>query len=120
MQMGRAREVVVAWKAKPSTTPDETLDLAEALALAGDPAGARRELSAALSAAGSRYVREDNVAAVYLALKDTARTLEWLGRGLDAQAANMATINRNWRFKPLHGYPPFDAIVRKAGLQPSP
>ena len=120
MQMGRAREVVVAWKAKPSTTPDETLDLAEALALAGDPTGARRELSAALSAAGSRYVREDNVAAVYLALSDTARTLEWLGRGLDAEAANMATINRNWRFKPLHGYPPFDAIVRKAGLQPSP
>ena len=39
---------------------------------------------------GSRYVREDNVAAVYLALSDTARTLEWLGRGLDAQAANMA------------------------------
>jgi eukaryotic-like serine/threonine-protein kinase len=118
LQMGRAREVVAARKARPPTTPAETLDLAEALALAGDPPAARRELAAALSAAGARYVREDNVASVYLALKDTARTLEWLGRGLDAQAANMATINRDWRFKPLHGYPPFDAIVRKAGLQP--
>ena len=118
LQMGRVAEVVAARKAGPPTTPDEKLDLAEALALAGDPAAARRELSAVLSAAGSRYVREDNVAGVYLALKDTARTLEWLERGLDAQAANMAQINRAWKFKPLHGYPPFDAIVRKAGLQP--
>ena len=66
---------------------------------------------------GSRYVREDYVAAAYLALGDTARTLEWLERGLDAQAANMAQINRAWRFKPLHGNPGFAAIVRKAGLK---
>jgi hypothetical protein len=78
---------------------------------------ARRQLSAALAAAGSQYVREDYVAGVYLALGDTTRTLEWLGRGLDAQAADMAQINRAWRFKPLHGNPGFDAIVRKAGLR---
>jgi hypothetical protein len=70
--------------------------------------------------AGSRYVREDYVAGVYLALGDTARTLGWLNRGLDAQAADMAQINRAWRFKSLRGNPGFDAIVRKAGLQPWP
>jgi TolB-like protein/Tfp pilus assembly protein PilF len=117
---GRAAEVVAARRTRPPATQEEMLDLAQAMALAGDPAGARRQLSAALSAAGSRYVREDYVAAVYLALGDTARTLDWLNRGLDAEAANMAQINRSWRFKALHGYPPFDAIVRKAGLQPSP
>jgi len=119
MQQGRAAEVVTARKAKRRTDPWDMLTL-EALARAGDTAAARRQLSAALAAAGSRYVREDYVAAAYLALGDTARTLEWLERGLDAQAANMAWINRAWRFKPLHGYPPFDAIVRKAGLQPWP
>ena len=97
--------------------PEEMLDFAEALARAGDTAAARRQLSAALAAAGSRYVREDYVAAAYLALGDTTRTLEWLERGLDAQAANMAQINRAWKFKPLHGNPGFAAIVRKAGLK---
>lgn len=93
------------------------LILAEALARMGDTLAARRQLSAALAAAGTRYVREDLVAASYLALGDTARTLEWLERGLDAQAANMAQINRAWRFKPLHGNPGFAAIVKRAGLR---
>ena len=90
IQRGRAAEVVAARKARPPTDPVEMLSLAEALARAGDTAAARRQLSAALAAAGTRYVREDYVAAAYLALGDTARTLEWLERGLDAQAANMA------------------------------
>jgi TolB-like protein/tRNA A-37 threonylcarbamoyl transferase component Bud32 len=117
IQRGRPAEVVAARKTRPPTTPEEMLDFAEALARAGNTAAARRELSAALTAAGSRYVREDYVASAYLALGDTTRTLEWLERGLDAQAANMAQINRFWRFKPLHGNPGFAAIVRKAGLK---
>jgi serine/threonine-protein kinase len=117
LQRGRAAEVVAARKATTPTDPVDMLSLAEALARAGDTAAARRQLSAALAAAGSRYVREDYVAAAYLALGDTARTLEWLDRGLDAQAANMAQINRSWRFKPLRGNPGFAAILRKAGLQ---
>jgi serine/threonine-protein kinase len=117
IQRGRAAEVVAARKARPQTDPVGMLSLAEVLARAGDTLAARRQLSAALSAAGTRYVREDYVAATYLALGDTARTLEWLERGLDAQAANMAQINRAWRFKPLHGNPGFAAIVRKAGLK---
>ena len=117
IQRGRSAEAVAALRAKPPTTPEKMLDLAEALAHAGDTVAARRQLSAALTAAGSRYVREDYVASVYLALGDTVRTLEWLERGLDAQAANMPQINRTWRFKALHGNPGFAAIVRKAGLR---
>ena len=120
IRRGRAAEAVAAMKATPPTAPEDMLILAEALARAGDAAAARRQLSAALAAAGSRYVREDYVAFAYLALGDTARTLEWLDRGLTAQAANMAWINRNWRFRPLYGNPGFAAILRKAGLQPLP
>jgi eukaryotic-like serine/threonine-protein kinase len=117
IQRGRAAEVVTAMKATPPAAPENMLVLAEALARAGDAAAARRQLSAALVAAGSRYVREDYVATAYLAMGDTVRTVEWLDRGLTAQAANMAVINRNWRFRPLHGNPGFAAILRKAGLQ---
>jgi serine/threonine-protein kinase len=117
LERGHGAELVAARKVKPPNTPEEMLNLAEALARTGDTAAARRQLSAALAAAGSLYVREDYVAAAYLALGDTTRTLEWLERGLDAQAANMAQINRNWKFKPLHGNPGFAAIVRKAGLR---
>jgi ATP/maltotriose-dependent transcriptional regulator MalT len=120
IQRGRGAEVVAARKAKPPTDPMNMLSLAQALALAGDPVAARRQLAAALAAAGTRYVREDYVAATYLTLGDTARALEWLDRGLTAEAANMAQINRNWRFKPLHGNPGFAAIVRKAGLELRP
>jgi serine/threonine-protein kinase len=114
---GRAADVVAALKARPPTDPETMLLLAMALARSGDAAAARRQLSAALVAAGSRYVREDYVAATYLALGDTSRALEWLDRGLTAQAANMAWINRAWPFRPLHGNPGFAAIVRKAGLR---
>jgi tetratricopeptide (TPR) repeat protein len=117
IQRGRAAEVVAARRARPPTDRADMLNLAEALARAGETVAARRQLSAALAAAGARYVREDYVAGVYLALGDTARALEWLERGLDAQAANMAQINRAWRFQPLHGNPGFAAILRKAGLQ---
>jgi serine/threonine-protein kinase len=117
IEQGRSSELVTARKLKPPTNPDEMVRLAEAMARSGDTAAARRQLSTALASARSRYVREDYVAAVYLALGDTARTLEWLGRGLDAMAANMAQINRSWRFKPLHGNPGFAAILRRAGLQ---
>ena len=117
IQRGRAAELVAARKASPATEPVEMLLLAEAQARTGDTAAARRQLVAALAAARTRYVREDYVAAAYLALGDTARTLAWLEQGLAAQAANMAQINRAWRFKPLHGHPRFAAIVRKVGLQ---
>jgi serine/threonine-protein kinase len=117
IQQGRSAELVTEWQARPPTSPAEMMFFAEALARTGDLTGARRQLAAALALARSRYVREDNVAGVYLALGDTARTLEWLNRGLDAKASNMAQINRNWRFKPLHGNAGFAAILQKAGLR---
>lgn len=117
IQRGRAAELVTARKANPPAGPVELLNFAEALARTGDTAAARRQLTAALTTAQSRYVREDYVAGVYLALGDTARTLEWLERGVAAQAANMAQVNRTWRFKPLHGNPRFAKIVRQLGLQ---
>jgi serine/threonine-protein kinase len=117
MRHGRAAEAVTILKRTPPAKPEDRLLLSEALARAGDAPAARRELSAALAAAGPRYVREDYVAFAYLALGDTVRTLQWLDRGLTAEAANMAWINRNWRFEPLHGNAGFAAILRKAGLQ---
>ncbi len=120
IQQGRAAEVVSRHSGHPPTTREEMVLLAEALARAGDAAAARRQLAAALADAPMRYVREDYVAGVYLALGDTARTLDWLERGLDAQAANLAQINRAWRFRPLHGNPRFNTIVRRAGLEPRP
>jgi serine/threonine-protein kinase len=120
MRRGRAAEAVAILKRAPPTKPEDMLLLSEALARSGDAAAGRRELTAALAAAGRGYVREDYVAFAYLALGDTARTLEWLDRGLTAEAANLSWINRNWRFRPLYGNPGFAAILRKAGLQPVP
>jgi serine/threonine-protein kinase len=120
LQRGRAAEVVAAMKRTSPADFEARLLFAEALARTGDAPAARRELAAVVTAAETRYVREDLIAAAYLALGDTGRALAWLDRGLMAQAANMSWINRSWRFRPLHGNPRFGAILRKAGLQPVP
>ena len=117
LQRGRPAETVAEFKARSPIDQEQILIFAAALAQSGDTLAARRQLAAALAAAQHRYIREDYVAYAYLTLGDTARSLQWLERGLDAMAANMAQINRSWRFKPLHGNPAFAAIVQKAGLQ---
>jgi serine/threonine-protein kinase len=116
LQRARVAEIVAAMKATPPADPEARLIFTEALARSGDVSAARRELSALVAAAETRYIREDLVAAAYLALGDTSRTLEWLDRGLTAEAANMAWINRSWRFRRLHGNSQFAAIVQRAGL----
>ena len=120
LRRGRAAEVVAARRAHPPSDPADMMRLVEALARSGDIPAARRELAAALKVAGSRYVREDGVAGAYLALGDTSRALEWLERGVAAQAANISQLNRTWRFQPLHGNARFAAIVRKVGLELRP
>jgi tetratricopeptide (TPR) repeat protein len=120
LRQGRAAEIVAARKTTPATDPADMVRLAEALARAGDAAAARRQLAAALKAAGTRYVREDGVAAAYLALGDTGSALEWLDRGVAALAANISQIHRHWRFQPLHGNARFAAIVRNVGLELRP
>jgi serine/threonine-protein kinase len=89
---------------------------ARLVALAGDTVTARRQLAAVLDAAAKRYVQEDKIAVVYLALGDTTRALDWLERGLDARDANMSHFNREWEFKALHTNARFIALVRAAGL----
>jgi eukaryotic-like serine/threonine-protein kinase len=117
LHRGRYAEAVAALKVTPPADQGLRLIFVEALARAGDVTGARRELSTMIDSSRAHYVREDYVAAAYLALGDTSRALKWLDRGLTAEAANMAWINRAWRFRPLHGNPNFADIVRRAGLR---
>ena len=91
-------------------------NLARVLALAGQRAEAERELRRALDYGRGRYVREDAIAAAYVALGDFDKAIEWLERGLEADAANITTINVNEQFVPLRSDPRFQSIVQRAGL----
>jgi hypothetical protein len=91
-------------------------NLAYSLALAGETSEARRELAKAVAAARTQYVREDAVAAAYLSLGDRDEAIRWLERGLEADAANITSLNVSELFVELRSDPRFQAIVRRAGL----
>ena len=90
--------------------------LARTLARAGQKAEAERELRRALDYARTRYVREDAIAATYAALGDAHKAIEWLERGLEANAANMTGVNVSEDFVSLRSDPRFQSIVQRAGL----
>jgi len=90
--------------------------LAQALALAGDAAGARRELAGLEAEAGARYVDGFWLAIAYAALGDRPRALDWLERSLNAHSANAMTLAVDPGLASLRGDPRFAALARRAGL----
>jgi eukaryotic-like serine/threonine-protein kinase len=114
----RYAEAVALARQRATTSPSgaEFAALARVLALAGQQAEAARELQHALEFTRKRYVREDAVAGAYVALGDFDKAIEWLERGLEADAANMSTINISDLFVPLRPDPRFQSIVQRAGL----
>ena len=90
--------------------------LAQALALAGDAAGARREVAALEAEARTRYVDGFWLAIAYAALGDRSRALDWLERSLNARSANAMTLEADPGLASLHGDPRFQVLARRAGL----
>jgi serine/threonine-protein kinase len=90
--------------------------LAQALALAGDAAGARREVANLEAEARTRYVDGFWLAIAYAALGDRSRGLDWLERSLDAHSANAMTLTADPGLAPLRSDPRFEALARRAGL----
>lgn len=87
-----------------------------AQALAGDAAGARREVAALEAEARTRYVDGFWLAIAYAALGDRSRALDWLERSLNARSANAMTLAADPGLASLHGDPRFPVLARRAGL----
>jgi serine/threonine-protein kinase len=90
--------------------------LAQALALARDTVGARREIAVLEAEARTRYVDGFWLAIAYAALGERSRALDWLERAANARSANAMTLRADPGLAALHGDPRFEAVARRLGL----
>ncbi len=92
--------------------------LAQALALAGDTAEASHELATVIAYGRTHYVDEYRLASAFLALGERSKALDWLERGYASGNVWMCLVSVDPRFRPLHGEPRYQALVRRLGLKP--
>ena len=90
---------------------------AELLARFGDREGSKRELAIAIEKSAHEYVREDVIARTYFELGDTARSVEWWGRSVESNGAQVVRLAKDPRFAPLRKDPRIQALLLKAGIR---
>jgi len=82
----------------------------------GNTAAVKTTLDKLLRMKDEKYISSANIATVYAAMEDEAKTLEWLERGLEERDPNMTWIKSDREFKFLHDNDRFRKILQKVGL----
>ena len=93
--------------------PFVTAYLANALGMAGDRAGAMRELESLKKLSPNGKVLPFNLALVYLGVGDHARALDNLEKAYDADSQLLAWLGQDAMFDSLRMEPRFVALQRK-------
>jgi len=88
---------------------------AHACAASGDRAAARRILRDLLTVTGAHAPSYD-IAAVYVALNDSTRALQWLRRACKERSMKLFMLVQDPRFTALHRRPEFQALIQSIGL----
>jgi TolB-like protein len=88
-----------------------------ALALSGDPAGARKALADLQHLAQSRYVSSLYFAALYTGLGDNHTALDWLDRAYKERNDRLVYLGAEPMADPLRSDPRFAQLLAKIGLQ---
>ncbi len=86
------------------------------LALAGDPAGARKALGELHRLAQSRYVSSLYFAAVYTGLGENRTALDWLDRAYKERNDRLVYLGTEPMADPLRSDPRFAQLMAKIGL----
>ncbi|MGH7468664.1 MAG: tetratricopeptide repeat protein [Longimicrobiales bacterium] len=90
--------------------------LAEAYALAGDPARARAILQELEAKAKSVYVSPYHFAYVYTGLGEAERALDWLERAVEERTGPAYSISGSFLLAPLQRHPRFQALLRRMNI----
>jgi TolB-like protein/Flp pilus assembly protein TadD len=88
-----------------------------ALALSGDPAGARKALADLQHLAQSRYISSLYFAAVYTGLGENRTALDWLDRAYKERNDRLVYLGAEPMADPLRSDPRFAQLLAKIGLQ---
>jgi len=99
--------------------PIGELVLAYSFAVSGRREESRGLLERLLPAVERSYDDAADVAAVFLALGDREKALEWLEKGFKARASGLMAIGSDNRFAALRSDPRFVSILRRMGIRPA-
>jgi len=92
--------------------------LGHAYARAGRTSDAHAILARLLRASGAQHVSAYHVAAVYAALEDTTRALDWLERALEERSPWIGYLRVDPRLAGLRAHPRFAGLLTRARLRP--
>ncbi|HZT28453.1 MAG TPA: tetratricopeptide repeat protein [Bryobacteraceae bacterium] len=84
--------------------------------LAGDKAGAEKQLRTLLEVARRRYVSEYSMAVAYLAAGDPDAALYWLKTGCNQRCGGMNWLSMDPRWQPIAGRREFSELISKLNL----
>ena len=82
----------------------------------GNTSAVKATLDKLLRMKDEKYISSANIATVYAAMEDGAKTIEWLERGLQERDPNMTWIKSDREFKFLHHNDRFRKILRQVGF----
>ena len=88
-----------------------------ALAVSGDPAGARQALTDLQQLAPSRYVPSLYFAAIYTGLRENSAALDWLDRAYEERNPRLVYLGIDPIADPLRSEPRFTQLLHKIGIQ---
>ena len=88
-----------------------------ALAVSGDPAGARKALADLQHVAQSRYVSSLYFAAIYLGLGEKSTALDWLDRAYQEHNDRLVYLGVDPIADPLRSEPRFTQLLHKIGIR---
>ncbi len=94
--------------------------LGHAYAKAGDITQARQVLDLLEREAATRHVSAYHTGVIYGAIGETDEAFVWLDRAFEERSSWIGYMAVDPRLDGLRSDPPFDALIRKAGLRPRP
>jgi TolB-like protein/Flp pilus assembly protein TadD len=82
----------------------------------GNTSAVKATLDKLLRLKDEKYISSANIASIYAAMEDEAKTLEWLERGLQERDPNMTWIKSDREFKFLESSRRFQTLLREVGF----
>lgn len=118
-QLGMYKEALTSFEQAVNASnrsPLMRVEYAYAIALSGDATRAQTELAELIEISKQKYLSAYHIAAVYVALKDNVRALEWLDKAYQDRADWMVFLKVDPRFNSLHSNPKFIELLRRMNL----
>ncbi len=112
----RPAEAIAFFRRSPDFGVRARAGLARALALNGHPDEARRLAVGLERESAHRYVRLEEIAAIYVSLGEANQAFDWLERAYRNRSAGMIGLKTDTRWAPIRADPRFISLMKRVGL----